>query len=300
MPVKNFDHLWELAKENAGKSIAVVTADDAEILNIVAMAEAEGLASFTLLGDADKMKQIIAQEGFKIKAPLVHEPEHAKAAQKAVEMVENGECGTLMKGMLHSSTFLKAILNKEKGLNTGRHITQVSLMEKENEDGLMLLTDCAISVAPDLMGKKEILENAVDLALALGYEMPKAAILTALEVVNPAMQDTVDAALLTQMARRGQIKNCIVDGPLAFDNAYDAEAARIKGIDSPVAGHADIILMPSLTVGNAVSKAIAYVAKKTLVAATIGAKIPLVFNSRTESDKGKLYSIALASYLACY
>lgn len=126
---------------------------------------------------------------------------------------------------------------------------------------------------------------------------PKAAALASLEVVNPAMQDTVDAALLTTMARRGQIKNCIVDGPLAFDNAYSAEAAQIKGINSPVAGHADIILMPNLTVGNAVSKAITYLAKKTLVAATVGAKVPVVFNSRIESDKGKLYSIALASYL---
>ncbi|MDL2294509.1 bifunctional enoyl-CoA hydratase/phosphate acetyltransferase [Ruminococcaceae bacterium OttesenSCG-928-D13] len=297
MLVKNFDHLWELAKEKQGKRIAVVSADDVEILHIIDMAEAEGLAEFVLLGDADTMREIIAKEGFKIKAELLHQPDHAQAAQKAVEMVVGGEAGTLMKGMLHSSTFLKAILNKEKGLNTGRHITQVSLMEKEDADGLMLLTDCAISVAPDLMGKKEILENAVDLARGLGYEKPKAAALASVEVVNPAMPETVDAALLTMMANRGQIKNCIVDGPLAFDNAYSAEAARIKGIDSPVAGNADILLMPNLTVGNAVSKAISYVGKKNLIAATVGARVPVVFNSRTETDKGKLYSIALANYL---
>lgn len=297
MLVKNLDHLWALAKEKKGKRIAVASADDAEILHIVSLAETEGLAEFVLLGDADKMKELIAREGFSIRAELLHQPDHAKAAQQAVEMVVNGETGTLMKGMLHSSVFLKAILNKEKGLNTGRHITQVSLMEKEDRDGLMLLTDCAISVAPDLMGKKEILENAIDLARGLGYEKPKAAVLAPVEVVNPSMPETVDAAQLTIMANRGQIKNCIVDGPLAFDIAYSAEAARIKGVDSPVASNADILLMPNLMVGNAVSKAISYVAKKILIAATVGAKVPVVFTSRTETDKGKLYSIALANYL---
>ena len=297
MLVRNFDHLWELVKGRQNKKISVAAADDQEILHVVSMAEAEGLAEFILLGDVDKMHAITKEHNYSIKSEMRQISGHAEAAEEAVRLVVSGEAGTLMKGMLHSSVFLKAILNKETGLNTGRHITQVSLMEKEDRDGLMLITDCAISVAPDLMGKQEILENAIDLARGLGYETPKAAIIASLEVVNPKMQDTVDAALLTMMTNRGQIKNCIVDGPLAFDNAYSAEAAQIKGINSPVAGNADIMLMPNLTVGNSVSKAISYVAHKTLTAATVGAKVPVVFTSRTESDKGKLYSIALASYL---
>lgn len=297
MFVKNFDHLWQLAKEKKGKKIAVAAADDAEILHVVELAEQEGIAEFILIGNIDKMNSIIHENGFQIKSEMMDIKGHKEAADKAVDLVISGEAGTLMKGMLHSSVFLKAILNKEKGLNVGRHITQASVMEKEDGDGLMILTDCAISVAPDLMAKKQILENAVELAKGLGYELPKAAAIASLEVVNPAMQDTVDAALLAVMCQRGQIADCIVDGPFAFDNAYSEEAARIKGINSPVAGHADILLMPNLTVGNAVSKAITYVAKKTLIAATIGAKIPVIFTSRTETDKGKLYSIALASYL---
>jgi len=297
MLVKNFDHLWELVKGSKGKRIAVAGADDPEVMHVVSMAENEGLAEFILLGDVDRMNGLVKEHNFIVKSEMRQAAGHKEAAETAVDLVVSGEAGTLMKGMLHSSVFLKALLNKEKGLNVGRHITQASLMEKEDRDGLMIITDCAISVAPDLNGKKEILENAVELARGLGYETPKAAVIASLEVVNPAMQDTVDAALLTVMAKRGQISNCIVDGPFAFDNAYSEEAAQVKGIDSPVAGNADILLMPGLTVGNAVSKAITYVGKKTLIAATIGAKVPVIFTSRTESDKGKLYSIALASYL---
>ncbi len=297
MLIKNFDHLLELAKENKGKKVAVAAADDAEILHVIALAEQEGLADFILLGDTAKITELIKEHGFQIRSEMRHVIGHKEAADLAVDLVVSGEAGTIMKGMLHSSVFLKALLNKEKGLNVGRHITQASVMEKEDGNGLMILTDCAISVAPDLTAKKQILENAVELAMGLGYELPKAAAIASLEVVNPAMQDTVDGALLAMMSKRGQIQNCIVDGPLAFDNAYSEEAARIKGIDSPVAGKADILLMPNLTVGNAVSKAIAYVGKKTLIAATIGARVPVIFTSRTESDKGKLYSIALASYL---
>ncbi len=199
--------------------------------------------------------------------------------------------------MLHSSVFLKAVLNKEKSLNVGKHITQISILEKE-DGGLMFITDCAITVEPDLMGKKEILENAVDLAHRLGIEQPRVAVLTSLEVVNPSMQDTIDAAALSKMAERGQIKGCLVDGPLAFDNAVSVEAAQAKGLTSPVAGNADIIVVPNLTVGNSITKAITFIGKKTVIAATVGTSVPIVFTSRTESMEGKLLSIALAAYSA--
>lgn len=298
MYIKNFEHLMELVKAKQAKKIAVVAADDEEVLEVIERAESINLAEFILIGDAAKINAIITEKGWNLRAEIVDEKDHKEAADKAVDLVVNRQAGTLMKGMLHSSVFLKAILNKEKGLNTGKHITQISVLEKDDEDGLRFITDCAITVDPDLLGKKEVLENAVDLAHKLGNEMPKVAVLASLEVVNPAMQDTIDAAVLSKMADRGQIKGCIVDGPFAFDNAVSLEAAKAKGISGPVAGNADIIVVPNLTVGNTLTKSITYIAKKTVVAATVGAAVPIVFTSRTESIEGKLLSIALASYVS--
>jgi phosphate butyryltransferase len=298
MHIINFEHLMEMAKAKQAKKIAVVAADDPEVLEVIERAESISLAEFILIGDSEKIKNIIKEKEWNLRAEIADEKDHKKAADKAVDLVVNGQAGTLMKGMIHSSVFLKAILNKEKGLNTGKHITQISVIEKDNEEGLRFITDCAITVNPDLLGKKEVLENAVDLAHKLGNEIPKVAILASLEVVNPTMQDTIDAAVLSKMADRGQIKGCIVDGPFAFDNAVSVEAAKSKGITGPVAGNADIIVVPNLTVGNALTKSITYVAKKTVVAATVGAAVPIVFTSRTESVEGKLLSIALASYIS--
>lgn len=298
MFVKNFEHLMELARERKSNKIAVVAADDLEVLEVIAKAEEINLAEFILIGDAAKIKKIIEDKCWKLKSEIVDEKDHNKAADLAVDLVVQGKAGTLMKGMIHSSIFLKAILNKEKGLNTGKHITQISVLEKEDEEGLRFITDCAITVNPDLMGKKEVLENAVDLAHKLGMETPRVAVLASLEVVNPTMQDTIDAAVLSKMADRGQIKGCVVDGPFAFDNAVSVEAAKSKGITGVVAGQADIIVVPNLTVGNTLTKSITYIAKKTVVAATVGTAVPIVFTSRTESIEGKLLSIALASYIS--
>lgn len=294
--IKNFEHLVELAKAKNSKKVAVVAADELEVLEVISRAEELNLAEFILLGDVAKMNRIIEDNSLIIKSEMIDENDHKKAADLAADLVVQGRAGAMMKGMLHSSIFLKAILNKEKGLNTGRHITQISVMEKDSKEGLMFITDCAITVNPDLLGKKEVLENAVELAHKLGNEVPKVAVLASLEVVNPEMQDTIDAAVLSKMAERGQIKGCIVDGPFAFDNAVSIEAAKQKGITSPVAGNADIIVVPNLTVGNTLTKSITYIAKKTVVAATVGAAIPIVFTSRTESIEGKLLSIALAAY----
>jgi phosphate butyryltransferase len=298
MYVKNFQHLLKLAKEKPTKKIAVVAADDAEVLEVIEKAESMDLAEFVLIGDLAKINAITAQNGWNLKAEIIDEKDHKEAAEKAVELVTSGQAGTLMKGMLHSSVFLKALLNKEKGLNIGKRITQISVLEKENDGGFLFVTDCAITVNPDLRGKKEVLENAVDLAHKLGNEMPKVAVLAALEVINPDMQETIDAAVLSKMAERKQIKGCVVDGPLALDNAVSLEAAQAKDVSGPVAGNADILVVPNITVGNALTKTLTYLAKRTVIAATMGAAIPIVFNSRTESIDGKLFSIALAAYIS--
>lgn len=297
MEIKNFKQLMDLSIEMESKIIAVVSPEDLEVLEVIQKAEEINLANFILIGDSIKIEKIIKENNLNIKSEIVDEKDHGKAADLAVDLVAQGKANTVMKGMLHSSTFLKAVLNKEKTLNVGKHITQISILEKEN-GGLMFITDCAITVDPDLMGKKEVLENAVDLAHSLGIEKPRVAILASLEVVNPKMQDTMDAAVLSKMADRGQIKGCIVDGPFAFDNAVSEEAAKAKGISSPVAGNADIIVVPNLTVGNSVTKAISFIGKKTVIAATVGTSVPIIFTSRTESIEGKLLSIALAAYSA--
>jgi len=295
MKIKNFKQLMDLSVERESKIIAVASPEDSEVLEVIQKAQEINLANFILVGDSIKIRQIIKENNLNIKSEIIDAKEHKKAADLAVDLVAQGKASTVMKGMLHSSIFLKAVLNKEKTLNVGKHITQISVLEKE-DGGLMFITDCAITVNPDLIGKKEVLENAVDLAHRLGIEKPRVAVLASLEVVNPDMQDTIDAAVLSKMADRGQIKGCIVDGPLAFDNAVSAEAAKAKGISSPVAGNADIIVVPNLTVGNSVTKAISYIGGKTVVAATVGTSVPIVFTSRTESTEGKLLSIALAAY----
>lgn len=293
--IQSFDHLLEEVIKGPKKTVAVVSADDLDTLLVVAEAEARGLARFVLVGDEGKIRAIVQEQQLALNAKVIHEPDHGLAAETAVRLVRQSDADALMKGMLHSSVFLKAVLNKERGLNAGKYVTQISVLEKEN-GGLLMITDCAISIAPDLKGKTEILQNAVDLAHTLGIERPKVAVLAPVEVVNPEIQETVDAAVLSKMAERGQIKGCVVDGPLAFDNAVSMEAASAKGIKSEVAGNADIILVPNLGVGNAVTKAITYIAGKAVVAATVGAAAPLVFTSRTESKQGKLLTIALAVY----
>jgi len=296
--VKTLNELLQRAKAMPKKKIAVVAADDLEILKVVDQALKQNLASFMLIGDKSRIDSLIKMHQLNIHVEIVDEPDHKKAADLAVDFVVSQKCGAIMKGLIHSNLFLKAILNKEKGLNTGKPITQISVTESIEGDRLMMITDCAISIAPDVLSKKAIIENAVFLAHQLGNPLPKVAVLASIENVNTDMQETIDAAVLSKMGDRGQLGNCIVDGPFAFDNIVSKEAAHHKGIKSVVAGEADIILVPNLTVGNTLTKALTYMAKKQVVAATVGASIPIVFTSRTESIEGKLLSIALATLTA--
>lgn len=295
--IRNFDHLLQVVAQAPRRTIAVAAAGDLGTLKVVQEAEKQNLASFILIGEEKTIQELKSSAGLSFDASIINEPDERKAAELAVKLVKDKKAHTVMKGMLPSAVFLKAVLDKEKGLNVGRRITQISVIEKE-DGGLMFITDCAISIAPDLQGKVGILENAVSLAHSLGVDTPKVAVVSALELVNPNIQETIDAAVLSKMAQRGQIKGCIVDGPLALDNTLSKEAAEAKGIVSEVAGNADIILVPNLTVGNVLSKSIDYIAKKRMISATVGTAVPIVFTSRTESKEGKLLTIALAVYVA--
>ena len=280
------------------KKIALVAAEDDELLELVERAQGLNLAEFILLGDRTKIEKIASENNRKCDCEIIDEPDNKKAAEKAVDLVISGEAGALMKGLLLTSTFLKAVLNKEKGLNTGKIISQISVFDTEFGEGLQFVTDCAMVIQPNLTEKKQIIENAVSLARKLGYEKPKVALISAVEVVNPAINDTMEAAVLSKMADRGQIKNAIVDGPFALDNAISAEAAEHKGIKGEVAGCADILVVPNLQVGNVLSKAITYYGHKDVASAVVGAEVPIVMTSRTDSVNSKLLSIALVNYIS--
>ncbi|MCX7903932.1 MAG: phosphate butyryltransferase [Caloramator sp.] len=297
--IKTFDQVLERVKSFPTKRIAVAVAQDEPVLEAVFEAKKMGIADAILVGDREKILECekilgIPEDMFDI----IDEKDNAKACLLAVELVSSKKAHMLMKGLVDTATFLRAVLDKERGLRTGKVLSHVAVFEVPALNRMLLLTDAAMNIAPDLKAKKEIIENAVVVAKAIGMEMPKVAVVAAVEVVNPDMQPTIDAAVLSKMNDRGQIKGCIIDGPLAIDNALSEEAAKHKGIKSPVAGHADIILVPNIETGNAMYKTLTYTSNAKNGGILSGAAAPVILTSRADSNESKLYSIALASLVA--
>jgi phosphate butyryltransferase len=279
--------------------VAVAQAADPEVLAAVAEARRLGLAEGVLCGEPAAVEAALREIGEDpAHYSIVPAADPAESAVRAVAAVNAGEADFLMKGLLPTATFLHPVLDKEKGLRTGRLISQISIFDWAEAEKLLLITDCAINIAPDLKQKKAILENALAVAHALGIEEPRVAPLAALEFVNPDMPETLDAAALAKMADRGELCGAVVDGPLALDNAVSPEAARHKGIGGPVAGRADIILTPDMKTGNVLHKALVHFAHFRCAAAVVGARVPLVMTSRSDSADAKLCSIAVAGLLA--
>ena len=289
----------EKAKEVTKQTLVVAAAEDNEVLAAVSEAVKLDIVDVILVGDEAQINKIATSEGYDIsKCKIVNEPNKIMAARKSVEMVSKGEADLVMKGLLGTADILRAVLDKEIGLRTGRVLSHVAVLEIEGYDRLFMLTDGAMNIAPDLSQKAQIVQNAVTVAKALGIEKAKVAPLAAVELVNPDMQPTLDAANLSQMAARGQIKDCIIDGPLALDNAVSLEAAEHKGIKSPVAGKADILMVPNIEAGNVLYKSIVYFAKAKTAGIISGAKAPVVLTSRSDTHEAKLYSIALGVLVA--
>ncbi|WP_010284538.1 phosphate butyryltransferase [Bacillus timonensis] len=293
--------LTNLIKNATRKSpvtVAVAAAEDEEVLEAVVEAVDHKLARFLLFGNQEKIEKILSRNGGNTteyeSLVVVNTSSVEKAAVDAVKAVHDGKADVLMKGNIPTSTILKAVLNKEYGLRTGNVLSHVAVFEVPDYDRYVIVTDAAMNIAPGLQEKVQILNNAVTVATSIGIPLPKVAPIAAVEMVNPAMQATLDAAVLTQMNHRGQIQNCIVDGPLALDNAISILAAEHKGITSAVAGQADILLVPTIEVGNALYKSLVYFAKAEVGAVIGGARAPIVLTSRADSAKSKLYSIALA------
>ncbi|WP_433743050.1 phosphate butyryltransferase [Falsibacillus pallidus] len=294
----NLHSLIEKATQMNKAAIAVAAAEDKEVIGAVAAAAEKNMAKFLLFGNEDKIKAVVKEAAPQLAedayVSIFHAETDSKACELAVRSVHNGEADVLMKGNVPTAVILKAVLNKEYGLRTGNVLSHVAAFEVPGYERLIFVTDAAMNIAPDLNQKAQIIQNSVSIATSIGVDMPKVAPLAAVEVINPAMEATLDAAALTQMNARGQIRNCIVDGPLALDNAVSIEAAEHKGIHSDTAGQADILLVPNIETGNVLYKSLIYFAKAKVGAVIAGAKAPIVLTSRSDSAESKLNSLALA------
>jgi len=254
-----------------------------------------GLIEPILVGPAGKIAEAADAAGLKLGSAEIVDTAHShESGAKAVELVRQGRAELLMKGSLHTDELLGAVVARETGLRTGRRISHVFLMDVPTYHKVLIITDAAINIAPDLEAKADIVQNAIDLAILLGVTLPKVAILAAVETVNMKMPSTLDAAALCKMADRGQIKGGLLDGPLAFDNAISKEAAETKGILSAVAGDPDILLAPDLEAGNILAKNLTFLANADSAGLVLGARVPIILTSRADSVRSRIASCAVA------
>jgi len=296
---ERFHALMEHVRGAAPLVVAVAHPCDAAALGAVIEAAREKLIMPILVGPRAKILAAAEAAGVDC-APyrLVDAPHSVAAAAAAVALVRRGEAQALMKGSLHSDELLHAVLDKDAGLRTGRRLSHVYLIDSPGYPRPLLLTDAAVNIAPDLEAKRDIIQNAVDLAHVLGVSVPRVAVLAAVEMVNPNMPSTLDAAALCKMADRGQITGALVDGPLALDNAISPAAALEKGIVSPVAGQADILVVPDLEAGNMLAKQLTFLAGADAAGVVLGARAPIILTSRADSSRTRLASCAVAGLIA--
>ena len=292
---QSFAEIISVAQRQDKVKIAVAAAADADVLTAVCEAKKNGIADAILVGDTNAIKEICQQHGIDFGMfELEHVPDVRMAAKRAADLVRQGMAQVMMKGLVGTADFMRAVLNKTEGLGTGGLLSHVVVFEAADFNRLMLLTDAAINIAPDLPQKVQIIGNALRVTSALGNRNPRVAMLAAVETVTASMKATEDAALIAKMAERGQIKGCCIDGPLALDNAVSPTAAKHKGIGGEVAGNADLLVVPNIEAGNVLYKALVYFAKAPLAGIVIGAAAPVVLTSRADSPQTKVNSIALA------
>jgi phosphate butyryltransferase len=298
LTVDQHDHFTKLVqrcRRLVPMPTAVVCPDDANSLGGVMLSMKEGLIAPILIGSKSKIQRAADAGELDISAlPLIDIEDHSAAARHAVGMVNAREARAVMKGNVHSDELLGQVVKKDGGLRGSRRISHVFVMDAPTRSELIFISDAAINIAPDLTTKVDIVQNAIDLALACGLAKPKVGILAAVETINVNMPSTLEAAALAKMADRGQITGALVDGPLAMDNAVDVEAARTKGITSAVAGHADVLIVPNLEAGNMLAKQLTFVAHAEAAGLVVGAKAPIILTSRADNDKSRVASCAVA------
>jgi len=293
---RHFDALIASAEPLPPLPTAVVAPEEPKSLGGALLGGQHTIITPILIGDPDKIRAAAAEIGASLDGiEVIDCADHAKAANIAVDLVAEGRAAALMKGHLHTDDLLKAALRKENGLRAGRRFTHIFVMDVPGVPHPLLVTDAAINIQPDLRTKMDICQNAIDLAISIGIKTPKVGCLSAVETVNPDIPSSMDAALLSKMAERGQIKGGQVDGPLAMDNAVDIGAARTKGIKSEVAGRAEVLVVPNLDAGNMLAKQLAYISHAEGAGVVMGAKVPIILNSRSDDDKARLASCAVAA-----
>ncbi len=299
--IKNFDELLELAKAGPRVRVVVAAAEDEAALKAVTDAIHNNIAEALLIGNVAAIKSMISK--FDLKESdymhIIGTFNDEMAAQLAVRLIRAGNADILLKGKIKTAVLLKAVLSPELGLKRSKLLSDVFVLENplRGENKLMIISDGGVTIQPDIQQKIEIIDNAVQVAHVIGYDMPKVALLSAVEVPNPKIQSTVDAAVISKMNKRGQIKGCIIDGPLALDNAISEEAARLKNIVSPVAGKADILICPEIESANMLAKSTTYFASYRLAHVVIGSIAPVLIPSRADAPDAKLHSIALGKLI---
>lgn len=297
--IKNFAELLASAKKKGPRRIAVACAEDDDVLKALKVASEACIVEGYLVGDQAKIEAIAKEISLDLSNfEIVHVLDMAEAAMKAVALVSKGKADIVMKGLVDTAIILKAVLNKETGLRTGNVLSHVAAFDIASYHKMLLVTDAAMNIAPDVEQKQQIIENSLVVTRALAIDMPNVGVICAKEKVNPAMPATVDAATLVERNKSGQISGCYVGGPFALDNAISKEAAIVKGVQDPMAGDVDVLLMPSIEAGNVLYKALNFLAGATSAGVIVGAKAPVVLTSRADSDESKLYSIALAVLMA--
>ncbi len=289
--------LNELVERIRGKKkvVAIAGAEDKEAIKAVSEAQELGVSAI-LFGKKEIIEKNLSEIG--VEYPIVDCRTDEESSKMAVKYVADGKAHIVMKGLVKTSTLLKAVLDKEYGLRTERLLSHITLLEVPGINRLIFLTDGGMVIRPTLEQKVQIIENAVNVAKKLGYEMPKVGIIAAVETVNPDMPETLEAALIAKMNERGQIKGCKIDGPLGIDNALSVYAAEVKGIKGEVAGHADILVVPDIHSGNFLGKSAVYFANGRIAGIIAGAKAPVIVISRADTSDSKFVSIALAMALS--
>jgi len=291
---KDYDEMMNEARKYAPMKVAVAAAEEDTVLAALKDAEKEGLCSSILTGDKDAILKMAEKVGYKAdESAIVHEPDRDKASLLAVKKASSGEADIVLKGIVPTSSLMKAVLDKSAGLRTEKLISHVFMIKLPHYHKLLSLTDGGINIAPTLDEKKAILENCIDFYHLMGLEKPKIALLAPVETVSDKIPSSVEAAILSKMGERGQIKGAIMDGPLSFDNAISPEALREKGIKSPVEGDADVLFVSSIDMGNGLFKSMVYFGGGVPAAVMLGTKKPVIITSRADSAQCKLLSIAL-------
>jgi len=296
MVLKSMSDLKGIVAGKPRRKLVLAAAQDSQSLSAVLRAWKDEIIEPILIGDKEGIQNICNEDGYDITGlRIIHEPEIDKSVEMAVRMLNSKQGDILMKGKVGTSSLLKCVLNKEWGLRTGNLLSHIALFEVVTYHKLIAVTDVAMNIAPNLKDKISIVNNSVSFLNRLGYVLPKVAVLGAVEMVNENMEATLHAALLSKMNQREQIRNCIIDGPLAFDNAVSLESAKHKGIKSEVAGDTDLLLMPDIEVGNVLYKSLVFFARAKVASIILGAQVPIVLTSRSDSEQAKYDSILLSA-----